>query len=494
MNLTATQGFGSRSFKAIVIILGQGLSSLISFIFFPYLARSLSVDDYGTYGQAMLITDTAKAFFILGLTNIIFIQFSDKKLNAADVFKSNFLFSFFSGAVATVLIFLFAAPLGRLLDNTTATHFIKIISISLILQIPVEFIGSVLIYFNKVKTSIAIVLTTNILRVCLLLLSIQVFHSMDLLFYSLSFVALVQLCLFLILLPKELLRNGQAKISIMRSQLLMSLPLVLSGIMGYLLKFIDGFIVSSLLSVRKFAFFRNGAFEIPIISIVFSSISSIVLPELSKLNVDDNKHAMIDLKKKASGAIAIFMVPATVFVLFFSRPIIRLLFGQAYEDTGTASVFFITNLLVLMRINDYQDILIIRSATRYIFIYNIICLLLNIVLSYFLILFFDIEGAAIATTASIYLFAFLLLHKSTQLMNTGIMGFFDGKTLLPVYGISIFISLLLYLCYTMFDNLILVAPFGILHLILTYFIFYKMGLLENPVTTSIRSKLKFGNG
>ncbi|MCE3278810.1 MAG: uncharacterized protein K0S44_1001 [Bacteroidetes bacterium] len=472
-----------------MVLFGQGFNTLISFLFFPYLARTLSVENYGTYGQTILITDLIKCFFIMGLTNVIYVQLSDKTQNFSTVFKSNLLFSFISGLAGTLFVFGSSGYLSVWFNNPSMTTFIEILSFGLIFQIPYDYLNAVLIYSGKVKQSVIITVITNIFKIALLFVSIHILHSMEMVFITFLVTNVIQfICIFFVI-PKEFYTQGGVDLKIMRSQFKLSLPIIISALLGHLLKFADGLMVSSLLTVKDYAVFRNGAFEIPLISIVYSSVSSIILPEVSTLSAADQNNQIVELKRKVSSSVSLLTIPIAIFVLLFSVPIITLLFGDNYAES--ASVFFIINLLVLIRINDYQDILILRSAGKYILFYNIICLVLNIIFAYFFISYFGVIGAAIGTTLSIYLFALLLLKKSTSLIGVGLFQFFDKKVLLPVFLISLISGILLYIPYYLFPNKYFVLPLGFIYIAVVYFTFYKKQLFQLPMIQAIL--LKFFN-
>ena len=60
----------NRSFKVIIVAIGNGINVLINFLTLPYLVRSLSFDDYGTYGQVLMIITILQGFFTYNLNQI----------------------------------------------------------------------------------------------------------------------------------------------------------------------------------------------------------------------------------------------------------------------------------------------------------------------------------------------------------------------------------------------------------------------------------------
>jgi len=73
----------SRVKKIATLSLGQGINVLVNFLFLPYMARVFSYEDYGTYGQVLLVTSFLAALLSFGLPQIIYVylnQDRDKKV------------------------------------------------------------------------------------------------------------------------------------------------------------------------------------------------------------------------------------------------------------------------------------------------------------------------------------------------------------------------------------------------------------------------------
>ena len=83
----------NRSFKVIVVAIGNGINILINFLTLPYLVRSLSFDDYGTYGQVLMIVTILQGFFTFNLNQIANIYFANEENDPKIVFSTIAKFS-----------------------------------------------------------------------------------------------------------------------------------------------------------------------------------------------------------------------------------------------------------------------------------------------------------------------------------------------------------------------------------------------------------------
>ena len=74
-------------------------------MFLPYLARSMSYEDYGSYGQTLLVVDIAKTFLLFGLSQMIFVWLSDKTRDANKTITNNVFAGFFAGFFGLVFFY-----------------------------------------------------------------------------------------------------------------------------------------------------------------------------------------------------------------------------------------------------------------------------------------------------------------------------------------------------------------------------------------------------
>ena len=67
----------SISVKVLALIISQGINAVVAILFLPYLSRALSVVEYGTYGQTILITNIATVLLACGLGKVIYTFYAD---------------------------------------------------------------------------------------------------------------------------------------------------------------------------------------------------------------------------------------------------------------------------------------------------------------------------------------------------------------------------------------------------------------------------------
>lgn len=403
----------SKAKKIGILTLGQGINTVVNFLFLPYMSRVLEYEEYGSYGQAILVVTFLSAILSAGLGKIIFVYLSENE-NINSVLKSNITAGLLMSVIGICIVLLNIPTISDQLANKNLEPLLFIFCFNLLFIIPNQSFNSFLIYSNKVKTSVSLIILGNIIKTILVVAAIQLFKSVSL---ALLGIVISQFILFLtysFILRQSLKVKLDLKMTF--EQIKKGYPLGLTGIVGSAILYSDGVMISKMIGVKSYAIYRNGAFEVPLISTIYGSIAAIILPEVSKL-FNQGEYKKIALLKKKVIMNSIFIIyPVFIFMLFNSVEFITIYLGDKY--IASAYIFFIFNFTLLIRVNDYSDILISANKTFKILQYYIVGLVLNLILNYFLILQFGIKGAAISTVISISTLAFLQLKASLKIINT----------------------------------------------------------------------------
>ena len=113
----------------------------------------------------------------------------------------------------------------------------------------------------------------------------------------------------------------------------------------------------------------------------------------------------------------------------------------------SSSIFAIYSLILLFRINDYEDIFIVSKNAKIMLYIYITAFLINVILNYFLILRFGAEGAAISTLISIFFIASSSMVLSSRIINKAFYDFFDINALAKTFIILSISFLIVYIFF-----------------------------------------------
>lgn len=102
---------------------------------------------------------------------------------------------------------------------------------------------------------------------------------------------------------------------------------------------VDRYLVMFLFSSAMFAVYSVGAFQIPIVEMVFYSIGDVVLPRLAALFGQNDKDGMVGLWRDTVRRSALLMLPMFAMIGVAHTEVILVLFSQRYADS--VSIFAI---------------------------------------------------------------------------------------------------------------------------------------------------------
>jgi O-antigen/teichoic acid export membrane protein len=482
----------NRSFKVIVVAIGNGINILINFLTLPYLVRSLSFDDYGTYGQVLMIVTILQGFFTFNLNQIANIYFANEEHNPKVVFSTIAKFSLGMSLLSCIVMFASIPIVGSAFDNELLFKLLSFSVLNLFAQVIAPILISVLIFFNRVQNTVAILVSTNVLKVATMFYAIQYLHSLEAMMIGLSIVSLIQLIAFLTQVPKDVLSFSYFDKSLAKNMFVMASPLAISSLIEKSLVYLDGVMVSAMLTTTAYAFYRAGAVEVPFVAGLYGSVTAIVMPEIAKLYSEKNLNEIIRLKRIAISGTIFFVYPVLIFLFFFAEPLVSTYLSKSYS--ASILIFMIFNLSLLIRVNDYQDIIIISKNSKFIFKAVFFVAILNLILNYALIKYFGINGAACAFIFSLTSFALLLLWKSIKILECSFYDLFDIALIGKIIGLAAILSSIIYYLNFLFFNsvwfIVISAPIYFLFILLGGF---KFKLIPDSLANYLKNKFKLLN-
>ena len=467
--------------QALALIFANGLNFLVNFAMNPFLARRMSYQDNGTYGQLNLINGYITVFFGLGIVSIVNLVLAEYKGNEKSVLSANLWIQVISGLCCIFIIYFSCPAIAELFNN-------PLLNTYLVLYLPSTFfiiLSSYYIYyyahFNKIVSMSILTIVSNVVKVAGMLYTVNVLKS---LYYTVIFLNILNVLIFcahIFVLKREFLPLYKPDFKKMKYIVKLGYPYLGLSLIGYSILYVGGILISKMLGVKEFAIYRNGAIEIPFIATLYASITAVAMPTIvNYIKIGAFKELML-LKRKISNAVAGMIYPIVFFAIFNGYIFIELYLGNKYVESGI--IFCIYNIAVLIRINSYADILTVKKMPKKIIIPNLISFVFNITLAYFLILFLGNTGAAVSYTLSILFLSVLLIYNSTKSISMNFKDYFDFPRLLKISVVCAVFSFLSTLIIK--PNIISFFLVGLVYSIIVYYLlFIKLRLVERDLLPS----------
>jgi len=201
----------------------------------------------------------------------------------------------------------------------------------------------------------------------------------------------------------------------MRRQLGFAIPLGLASLLGTLSAQLDKLIVSAMCTTEEFAIYATGAIELPLIGVITGAMSAVVLPELTRFYKAGTPGRIIDLWQGAMKTALLILAPVMFGVLLTAPELMSVLFSDTYTEAATPLRIYA--LLLPLRAAVYGSVLMAPDQTRWVTASAAFGLTLNGVLSIVAVSLFGYAGAAWASVLTTYAVVVFMLRPMSRALG-----------------------------------------------------------------------------
>ncbi len=318
-----------------------------------------------------------------------------------EIYNTFLLLCFFS-----LLFFAFGHSIKgnfSVFHNTGNVPYINLLLLYILLSSPVCLIEYIYLLNNRSYRIFQYGLYTFLAQLVMILAPLYFGKDIIWSIYGLIFISCVRWVWLIILLR----RYTQMTISyeFMKEHLYLGLPLILTTLISGSAQYTDGIIVAAVFrDPAKFALFRYGAKEFPLVLMLANGLSNAMLPEFSTRTRMKETLAKIKAKSKK---LMHLLFPTTMVIMLFARWFYPRLFNSDFEKSS--GIFLIYACLIIPRLVFPQTILVGRKKTRIPLIAALLELAVNIPLSLLMIKWgYGLTGIALATLV-VYIFNKIIL-------------------------------------------------------------------------------------
>ena len=453
--------------RLIALLIGNGTSQVINFVFMILLVRVFEPLDYATYKQGNLIISTLTPFLSFGLPVALsyFISKKEFQLNKNYFIKQTVLVLIITGFLGSFFIWMLRFNISEIYNNPLLKYNIVFFSITLFFEVSTSYYPFYMTAENRNVRLTVVTIFFGFTRVATLLAAININKSLSffMLLYCLNSVVRG------IYIHYDTIKNSEFNWfefngELLYKLLIFSLPIALSNIIYTINAYMGNNIVSYFYTPLQYAIYVNGAYEIPIIALITGSIMSALLPEFCSLYDKNNKYNLDKIIKKwneSTVLAAIVMIPIMYVCLVFADSIIVILFSKTY--ILSIPIFMIYSLSVPGKLTYFGTLLTAANKQKKLVQFGFISMIINIILFFITKLFFSFNMLALVNILSIYIMDFLMLKSICKVYLTSWKNAFPWKSICLLLLINGVIAILfIFIKKQMINNdilkFILIAP------------------------------------
>lgn len=415
---------GSNAVKltaAKFITMGIGLVSSM------LLARFRSLTEYGTYSQMMMAVSLVTSLIMLGLPNSINYFLSKAK---SDDERSGFLSVYYTlSTVLSILVGVVLVALTPLLEiyfkNELISTFWYFLATYPWTRVIMSGAENLLIAYNK-SNMLMVFKVANSISLLAIILIIQLFGGTFTQYIILFLGVEAAFTLWTYFIAKRNAKKLRISLDkeLIKTIFKFSLPIGFASVVGTLNIELDKLVITSVFSTEELAIYTNASKELPV-SIIASSITAVLLPQVVRLMHNDKKEEAVNLWKSAttiSFAIISF-IAAACFV--FAPEVIDVMYSAKYLPG--VSVFRVYCVVLLCRCTYFGLMLNATGKTKFILYSSIGTLLMNFSLNYIFYLILGFTGPAVATFLTTVVMAVIQLIYTSKRIKVSFFSIFPWK-------------------------------------------------------------------
>lgn len=310
------------------ISLTNGFAAVLNLFLPLVLVRILTTDQMGQYKVFFLYVMIGPGLFMLsGLSNGLYHWIGKYPASKPEIRQSWTLL---------VMISLLLCAIGLILSPWVAPRIriplsdLRLFLLAMPFGFASEFLEDLLIARGNIWTGSFYSSGANVLRGASLLLTAYWTRSMEWVFCVFVAGAVIRTGIGWFLQFKtgdlELLFSRDKSLAALRY----ALPVSIAALMGVVLQNLDQLILSVRLNPEAFAFYAMGCLAIPPLIIFETSVNRVLIPRLSQaFAARDNTRAAALFAESVSELFR-FLLPATIGLMIYSDPIVRILFTERY--------------------------------------------------------------------------------------------------------------------------------------------------------------------
>lgn len=460
------------SWDSMFLTFGKVLTMLFSIISAKMMSEGLSLAEYGTYSQANLVNTVGASLILLGLVDALNYYFSGKQEGIDDQLRRRIINTVFFLEMAVGIVFAAGVILGQdvlvsYFGNEAVRVLLPVAAFLPVMSNLLYFYQVVYVAVGKAKLMSIYSLAMTVVRIITIYFAVYVLKNLLLIYIVLILQDLVQILIYNVTLVKKDVKINPLKISKAHIGPIFAygLPMGIYAITATFTRELGKLVVSKLAGTEELAIFTNCSKLLPV-DIIVMSFALVLVPYIIRYvsEKDHEKSVTLFSNYLRVGYYSVWILGTML--LITPSTVISFLYDDKYLP-GTA-IFVLYVFDSMLRFASMHQVLVASNKTKLLMFYSVGSLALSFVLNVVFYYMFGLIGPAIASLVSAMVYTWLVVNKSTKLIQAKWTDIFDVKEmawlLLTLGGLWL-------LCALLFKGLVLVGVHSYPAMILSMAVF-----------------------
>lgn len=419
--------------KSFTLFTGNAVITLLNFFTLSFLSHVLQEESYATYRQLQTFTNIGMALGALGFSHAVYYYLNSEKNKELryGIVNANRFLVLCGGFSACLIMLLLKGFFSRDFSNPEFDGVVTYGFLLIFFQIIQTTDLNILLAQNRYRQYFFSLISSILLKIVLFVYLYYTGSPLEYFVVTLIFTTLYSVVLDFIFIEKSF--SERFPFRLRREQVIRQLkygwPIGLGIFLGMIMINTDRLVISYFIKEeRAFAILANGAFEVPVISNFYYSFTLIAMPGMIAAYKAGNIFEMYRQRHEYIKQVAPILFPVVLALIHWSTPLIELLFGEKYTESGP--IFAIYSLILLLRFCSHHEIFMVTEKTGYIIRMQLVEILFNVMLMIVLVREWGMMGAPVACIITGYLYMITTAVVSGRITQTPLSKLFPYSFLL----------------------------------------------------------------
>lgn len=340
-----TEKKASLTSQSAWILFAKVVGFFLTTLFPLLIVRYLTKDGVGTYRQIFLIVSNAVLILPFGLSMSAYYFLNRERANHGATVFNILAFNFIVGGLAFAFFLFFPSAVGATFQNGELPRLSWLIGLLIWVSLFAGFLETVALARQEARLTAFLIVGGQLLKTVLMTIAILVFSNVESLVWAAVILSVVQSIALLFYVATRYPKFWQqANYKFAKTQASYAFPTGLSVLLYVGQTDLHNYFVSHGFSAAEFAIYSQGCFQLPLITLLYDSVGSVMIPRMSQMQHEGKKREMLQLAISATRKLAFFYFPIFGFLMIVAYDFVTTLFTTEYA----ASVpIFRANLLAL---------------------------------------------------------------------------------------------------------------------------------------------------
>ena len=421
---------GGVSGDAMLLMLVKLVTIALGFVITRLLSEHLSVYDYGTYSQVLLLVSTVSSLTILGMmdgANFFFCSEQDVE-KRENYIATLFTLQCMASALVGTTVLAAGGWLSKSFDNPDIRPLLFFAAVLPMTQNLMSMMQVLVVAVGKARILAVRNLVVSLIRLAVVLLVVFLVQNVGLILAATLLLDTAQILVFYQILKSKacLIRLRCTDFRLARRIFSYCLPMAVFIAVNALNRDCDKYLVALLTDTSTVALYANASKALPF-DIIMTSFCTVLIPGITRM-VSTRRLAQATSLYRLFLEISYVSTGILCCAALAAAPqLMELLYSEKYLDG--VGIFAIYILVDLIRFTNITLILSAAGKTRQLMILGVGALGVNLILNVGMFHIFGLPGPALATLLTTLGTGLLMLWLNARTLETTIASFFDRKYL-----------------------------------------------------------------